>query len=121
MDRSWLHLCLDADLEEGESLRVPFDGDSHAHGLCVLKRHGKVHAYLNRCPHQDMAMDWLPGRFLDPSGEHIVCAMHGAQFQAEDGLCVAGPCLGRSLVTLPVERRGDAWVVCQEYLHDYCD
>ena len=121
MSQGWQRLCAEADLGEGESLRVAFDDDSHAHGLCLLRKDGKVYAYLNRCPHQDMAMDWLPGRFLDPDGALIVCAMHGAQFQIEDGLCVHGPCLGRRLTALPVERIDGDLCVSRDQLQPYCD
>ncbi|MGJ8669800.1 MAG: Rieske (2Fe-2S) protein [Oceanococcus sp.] len=121
MTAQWLRLCAEQELLEGDSLRVAFDGDTHAHGLCLLRHNGQVHAYLNRCPHQDMAMDWLPGRFLDPEGEHIVCAMHGAQFQADDGLCVAGPCLGLRLTAVPVTIRHGDIMVHRQHLAAYCD
>jgi nitrite reductase/ring-hydroxylating ferredoxin subunit len=32
----------------------------------------------------------------------LVCAAHGASFEMEQGLCVAGPCKGASLVAVAV-------------------
>lgn len=101
-------LCASDELAEGCSLRVSFEDDDHAHGICLIRKSGALRAYLNRCPHQDMAMDWLPGRFLDESGQHIVCAMHGAQFRVEDGACVAGPCQGQALQSVSVSERDGA-------------
>lgn len=78
---------------------------------CVVVRRGaQVWAYENCCPHTGAPLDWRPGQVLNPEGTHIQCALHLAQFQMDDGLCIHGPCLGQSLQAVPVERRG-AWVV----------
>jgi nitrite reductase/ring-hydroxylating ferredoxin subunit len=70
---------------------------------CLLVRHGgRVFAYRNRCPHTGAPLDWLPGQFLDLTGELIQCALHGALFLPETGECVHGPCLGAHLVPVPV-------------------
>jgi nitrite reductase/ring-hydroxylating ferredoxin subunit len=50
-------------------------------------------------------LDQLPSdgcrEFLSYDRRHILCTMHGALFEKETGLCVAGPCLGRSLIAVP--------------------
>jgi nitrite reductase/ring-hydroxylating ferredoxin subunit len=67
----------------------------------IVRRHGAhLWAWLNICPHAGRRLDWAPGRFLVDQGQ-LVCAAHGARFEMEAGLCVAGPCRGSSLV--PVE------------------
>lgn len=104
-ETSWQPLCRLDEIPDAGSRRVAFAGDAHGHGLCVLRRGEQVWAYLNRCPHQQMAMDWLPGRFLDESGQHIVCAMHGALFRVQDGLCIGGPCQGQHLSALTLSIR----------------
>jgi hypothetical protein len=38
---------------------------------------------------------------------YLHCKSHGAVFDVESGLCVAGPCQGRSLLLLETEVRGD--------------
>jgi nitrite reductase/ring-hydroxylating ferredoxin subunit len=43
-----------------------------------------------------------PHRFLTAERELIVCASHGALFALDSGLCVAGPCVGRSLRSIAV-------------------
>jgi nitrite reductase/ring-hydroxylating ferredoxin subunit len=44
----------------------------------------------------------LPDRYLTREGDLIVCSTHGAMFRPHDGLCLAGPCEGRSLWPWPV-------------------
>jgi len=61
-----------------------------------------VYAYLNRCPHALRQLNFRPDRFLGPDGTLIQCSSHGALFEKETGLCVAGPCVGDSLRQLPV-------------------
>ena len=61
-----------------------------------------VRAYLNRCAHLHYPLNYLPDEFLTDDRRFIQCSMHGACFEKDTGLCIAGPCLGRSLVGLPV-------------------
>jgi len=74
--------------------------------IILVRKNGQAHAYRNRCPHTGAPLDWQPGRFLDPSGEHLLCALHGALFRIEDGACLAGPCRGEGLAPLPLVERG---------------
>lgn len=73
---------------DGESVIVQRIGDS-------------VRAWLNVCPHAGRRLDYAPGQFLRKD-ELIICAVHGATFDCASGICVAGPCRGESLRTLPV-------------------
>ena len=41
-------------------------------------------------------------RLLTAEEDFIVCATHGALFRIEDGTCVAGPCVGKSLKPIDV-------------------
>lgn len=70
--------------------------------LILVRTGGVLRAYLNRCPHRGVNLDWIPDRFLDADGEHLQCSTHGALFEPATGLCVAGPCAGQRLVALPV-------------------
>lgn len=70
--------------------------------IFVMRKGGQVWGYANRCPHAGIPLDWQPDQFLDPSKTLIQCATHGALFGIEDGLCVAGPCKGKSLTPLSV-------------------
>lgn len=55
---------------------------------------GRVHAYINRCTHIPMTLDFLPGQFFDSTGQWLICASHGALFAPESGQCRGGPCRG---------------------------
>lgn len=66
----------------------------------ALRRGGIVRLYRNRCPHQDVPLEYRKDRFLSANGERIICFAHGAHFEPDTGLCVHGPCFGQSLEAL---------------------
>ena len=72
----------------------------------MLRRDHGVFAYRNSCPHRGTPLDWHPDRFLDASGQLILCATHGAMFRIADGFCVSGPCAGASLAAVGIEIHG---------------
>lgn len=90
---AWVPICQSAELRNGAAA-VGFDL-RHA-GLSsrafAVRFQDKAHAYLNRCTHVAMEMDWQPDRFFDATGLWLVCASHGAQYQPATGICVGGPC-----------------------------
>ena len=89
-------------LEGGRGLRFPL-GDA-TNGF-VIRFHGRVCAYVNRCPHMGTELDWQEGEFFETSGLYLVCSTHGALFEPLTGKCVAGPCRGASLEPLQVRER----------------
>lgn len=76
----------------------------------VVNWHGEYRAYLNSCPHTRVSLNWGPNQFLDPEFQFIQCTMHGAIFEPLTGLCLRGPCLGQSLLALPIVRVEDGSV-----------
>jgi nitrite reductase/ring-hydroxylating ferredoxin subunit len=93
-------------LADGVPAEVEATVDGSAESLIVLRRGGQVRAWLNICPHAGRRLDWAPGRFLLSKGQ-LVCAAHGATFEPDAGLCVAGPCRGQSLRAVAVAVIGD--------------
>lgn len=88
-------LCNAADLIEG-GLAVPFDV-IYAGQTCrafALRFQGRPQAYLNRCTHVAMELDWQPNRVFDDSGQWLLCASHGAAYRPDTGECAGGPCRG---------------------------
>lgn len=76
-----------------------------------LVRHGDaLRAYRNVCPHAGNCLNWKADAFLTRDKTRIMCAAHGALFDPANGVCVAGPCVGRALAALPV-RIEDGMVV----------
>ena len=47
-------------------------------------------------------------------GALLLCSSHGALFEKSTGLCVAGPCAGRTLVPLALQIRGDLVLLAPE-------
>ena len=93
-------------LAEGVPAEVEATVDGSAESLVLLRRGDRVRAWLNICPHAGRRLDWAPGRFLLSKGQ-LVCAAHGATFEVDAGLCVAGPCRGQSLRAVAVTVIGD--------------
>ena len=74
---------------EFEALLVNFD-DTHF-------------AYINRCPHTGITLDWVNNQFFSSDSRYLMCATHGAVFEPPTGECIWGPCVGLSLQSLPIE------------------
>lgn len=75
---------------------VPFDvvyGGQTCRAFAV-RYQGRVNAYLNRCTHVAMEMDYQPNKFFDISGTYIICATHGAYYDPSTGRGLGGPCRG---------------------------
>lgn len=73
----------------------------------VVNYGGSLYAYVNRCRHVPMSMDWIENRFMTEDGKYIQCATHGACYEPDTGECVDGPALGKALIQVPLEIRGD--------------
>ena len=76
----------------------------------VLNYSGELHAYVNRCRHVPMSLDWVENQFFTEDGRFVQCATHGAYYRPETGECIAGPPCGRSLFRIPLRVEGDAIV-----------
>ena len=79
-------------------LRVDDDGAEKPLSIIVVRWGRQVFGYVNRCPHDGVKLDWERNQFLDPNGIRLMCGKHGATFELGTGMCVDGPCKGRSLV-----------------------
>ena len=106
-----LPLCPSAALADGGSAWV---WDVLQHGqparAFVLRFEGQPRAYLNRCLHVPVEMDWQPGEFLDADRRFIICSIHGATYDPADGRCAGGPCgRGRLTPVAVVEQAGQLY------------
>jgi len=72
---------------------------------------GNYHAYINRCRHMTTPLDFVRNQFISEDGRYLMCYTHGALYEPGTGLCVAGPCKGRSLYRLPVQVEQDQILV----------
>jgi nitrite reductase/ring-hydroxylating ferredoxin subunit len=96
-------ICAAAALQEGgQGTRFTVQYQGREEPAFVVRWNGDVHAFLNRCAHVPMELDWQPGQFFDADSFYILCSTHGAHYEPSTGLCVLGPCKGKRLHALAV-------------------
>ncbi|MBI3326033.1 MAG: Rieske 2Fe-2S domain-containing protein [Nitrospinae bacterium] len=79
----------------------------------VVNFKGHFYAYVNRCCHIPMALDWYENEFFTKDKRFILCPTHGAAYEPNTGLCIDGPCPGEYLETIPVAvKHGQIVVYC---------
>ena len=89
-------LCPSTQLvERGGGLRFDVVAGGEMLGAFAVRHRGQAVAYLNRCAHVAMELDWVAGQFFDSDGEALLCATHGAAYDPASGRCLGGPCAGR--------------------------
>ena len=77
----------------------------------AIRYGGVAHAYLNRCGHIPVELDWQPGKFFDDSGLYLTCSTHGAMYAPQSGRCLGGRCNGTGLIPLgTIERDGNIYL-----------
>jgi nitrite reductase/ring-hydroxylating ferredoxin subunit len=92
------------------------DGNNIWPAFVIRHPHG-VAAYINRCAHLALELDWDRGNFFDLDQRYLVCATHGALYTAATGECVSGPCNGSALEALEVaETDGTIYLVDPRYV-----
>ncbi|MBK5105798.1 MAG: Rieske 2Fe-2S domain-containing protein [Burkholderiales bacterium] len=100
-------VCASGDLADGgDGIRFDFERDDKIVPAFAIRHGGRVYAYLNRCAHIAMELDWKPGKFFDAEGEYLICSTHGALYAPESGACRGGPCRGAALSRLNVLEAG---------------
>jgi nitrite reductase/ring-hydroxylating ferredoxin subunit len=96
-------ICASSDLPDGgDGMRFDIERNGETAPAFAIRHGGRVYAYLNRCAHIAMELDWKPGKFLDADGEYLICSTHGALYAPESGACRGGPCRGAALTGLDV-------------------
>ncbi|MEZ5729141.1 MAG: Rieske 2Fe-2S domain-containing protein [Burkholderiaceae bacterium] len=101
--------------ERGDGIRFELDFGGERLPAFAIRIDGVARAYLNRCSHVPIELDWIPGRFLDPESMMILCATHGAQYDPRSGRCLGGPCRGQGLQRLGCEERdGMVWIWAED-------
>ena len=100
-----MHLiCQSDDLKNDQCLGFENQGTRYF----LVRKYNVVHCYENSCPHVGAPLEWQKNQFLDTDRELIQCAMHGALFNIEDGLCISGPCVNQALVQIGVVEKDNA-------------
>ncbi len=94
-----------ADLKPGESMKFLMPVRGADEECFVINFRGRFHAYVNRCRHVPMAMDWVDNQFFAERGRYLMCQTHNAYYEPASGECIAGPpeTCGKALYRVPLE------------------
>jgi len=105
-------VCASNELQEGgRGVRFLVGYNGRVDPAFAVRHAGRVVAYLNRCAHKLVELDWQEGEFFDAEHRYLVCATHGAMYDPASGVCVDGPCRGAVLTAVPVrETDGAVWL-----------
>ena len=96
-------ICTQGDLaESGQGVRFAVNTPDGVQPAFAIRYQGEIYAYLNRCAHQSVQLDWNEGDFFSHDQEYLICATHGARYHPATGACAGGRCNGRGLTALAV-------------------
>ena len=96
-------LCRSEDLDVGGTgLRFEVQRDGEKRPAFAVRSTAGISAFLNRCGHRDLELDWSLGEFFDLDAHLLICATHGALYDPQSGACKGGPCNGVGLSPLSV-------------------
>ncbi|GIW45022.1 MAG: hypothetical protein KatS3mg077_2304 [Candidatus Binatia bacterium] len=98
----WMPVALVDELAERTTKKFFVTIDGVEEECFLVKYEGRFYAYVNRCCHVPMTLDWVENRFFTADGRYLQCATHGARYLPETGECVAGPPCGKFLRRLEV-------------------
>jgi nitrite reductase/ring-hydroxylating ferredoxin subunit len=110
---SGARICASEALQDGgPGVRFMVETADGTKPAFAIRHMGLSTAFLNRCAHKLVELDWDNGQFFDTEGRYLVCAVHGALYDPASGECVAGPCRGGKLISVPIRESGGAlWLV----------
>jgi nitrite reductase/ring-hydroxylating ferredoxin subunit len=91
------------EIEHGKSKKFSLRRGQRDLEALLVNFEGQHFAYINRCPHTGITLDWVNNQFFSSDNRYIMCATHGAVFEPPTGECIWGPCVGLSLQSVPVE------------------
>lgn len=122
MDDDGIPVCAsDALVEGGKGVRFPVTAAGEDSTGFAVRYDGVVRAYLNRCAHVPIELDWNEGDFFESSGLYLMCSTHGALYLPESGQCAGGPCRGGRLRPIAVhEKDGQVYWRPDDYVRPAC-
>ena len=95
-------LCKTTDIDDPGSKSFDIKIKRKTQSVFLIHKNGNFFAYYNQCPHTGANLEWQQDQFLDLDKELIQCATHDALFLIDSGECIAGPCTGEQLQTIPL-------------------
>lgn len=114
-----LRLFPAGELAPGQSRKFTLSCGGREIECFVVNWRGRLRAFVNRCRHIPMTLDWVENQFFDEAGEYLLCPTHGALYEPDGGECVIGPACGKALFAVPLdERDGHVVALCPDPLPD---
>jgi nitrite reductase/ring-hydroxylating ferredoxin subunit len=95
------------ELEHGKSKKFTLRRGQRDLEALLVNYEGNYFAYVNRCPHTGITLDWVNNQFFSSDNRYLMCATHGAVFEPPTGECVWGPCFGLALQNVPIQIDGE--------------
>jgi len=100
-------VCRVGEIVPGHTKKFFLRNGEHEEECFVVNHGGTLHAYINRCSHVPMTMDWIENQFMTEDRQFIQCATHGACYLPDTGECVSGPPCGKFLTRVSLTIAGD--------------
>lgn len=91
------------DIDDGGVRMLTLGETAPSFHLLLLRSGSRIFGYLNRCAHFGVPLANQPQHLLFEAHKYIKCNIHYARYNWEDGLCIAGECVGEHLVRLPLD------------------
>jgi nitrite reductase/ring-hydroxylating ferredoxin subunit len=95
------------EIQPGHTKKFFMQIDGREEECLVVNHGGTLYAYVNRCLHVPMTMDWIDNQFMTEDKQFILCATHGACYLPNTGECVTGPPFGKFLIRVPLTISGE--------------
>jgi nitrite reductase/ring-hydroxylating ferredoxin subunit len=103
--RARFRICASAELGAGESRKFLLTIAGIEEECFLINLDGEFHAFVNRCRHVPLPLDWVDNQFFTADRRYLMCQTHGALYLPASGLCVSGPgeACGKKLFRIPLE------------------
>ena len=95
------------ELTHGKSKKFTLRCEGNRVEAMLINFQGEHFAYVNRCRHVGISLDWVDNQFFTEDSRYLMCANHGATYEPKSGECIWGPCVGASLQGVPLEIAGE--------------
>ncbi len=111
-------ICSASEIEKGDAKafslsRITEAGEARPFPLVVVRTHrDEFFGYVNVCPHKGSWLNFGDGSFFSRERAFLQCGRHGALFEIDSGLCIAGDCRGEGLEPVAVAIIGGDLCIC---------
>lgn len=99
-------VCPAGGVPEGQARCIVVTTEKGEFPLVLVRRSGKVGAYVNACPHQYLPLNYRSETVLSADDSRLLCSVHGAAFDAGTGDCLSGAAEGLDPVPVVEDEEG---------------